>query len=168
MPPLNALESRIATLIASDDFAELIRNMILEKKGRLATWYVQSRAASSLGGSTRPKTHMVSPRMLFGSRRYDINCRDKVIELKFRGDPVKRREVRRDLWFMKYNPRDGAPFPRVWYLFIDGPFGERPRSEDFQRLDTIPYVHWTWSEFLHLTATLNPDWTYSRVIPGTA
>ena len=157
MPPLSAFESRIATLLASDDFAELIRNMILDRKGRLATWYVQSRAAASLGGSTMPKTHMVLPKTLFGSRRYDINLRDKVIELKFRGDPVKKREVRRDLWFMKSNPRDRVPFPSVWYLFIDGPFGERPRSEDFQRLETIPYVHWTWSEFLHFTAKLAPD-----------
>jgi hypothetical protein len=155
MPPLNAAETQIAFQLASDDFEELIRSLILDKKGRLATWYVESRAAAGLGGSTRSKTHMSHPKMLFGSRRYDIDCPGKVIELKFRGDPVKKREVKRDLWFMKSDLRSHSPALVVWYLFIDGPFGEHPRSEDFQRLGkTIPYTHWTWEEFLHSTATI--------------
>jgi hypothetical protein len=153
MPALTAFEDRVATFLASHDFEALIREPTLYKRGRPATWFVQSRAAGFLGGTTGPKTNMSEPRNLFGSRRYDINCRDEVIELKFRGDPVKTREVERDLWFMKHYHRTGAPVLKVRYLFIDGPFGEHPRSQDFQRLGkAIQYLHWTWGEFIHLTA----------------
>ena len=151
MRPLNLMERQIATLLSSQDFDALVRKLIRDKEGGLATRYTEERAAAILGGSTKSKTYVYDTPEDFGYRRYDINASDKTYELKFRRDPVKRGEVKKDLWFRKSAPGKSGQRINVWYLFIDGPFGERTREEDLDRLgEKIPYLHWTWKEFLRL------------------
>jgi hypothetical protein len=150
--PLNRIESEIANLLRSKDFAGLIRGFIRDKEGGLATRYVESRAATFLGGSTKSITHVYDAKRNFGYRRYDINCTDRVFEVKFRGDIVVRWEVEKDLWFRRWHTRNYIPKIDVWYLFIDGPNGEHVRQEDLKRLgNSIPHLHWTWRRFLRLT-----------------
>ncbi len=151
--PLNSTERKIAVLLGAEDFESLVCELIRDKEGGLATRYVEARSAAYLCGSTKSETHTYSPRADYGYRRYDINCRNRVFELKFRGDGVIRYEVRRDLWFRSRRAPNHARRLNVWYLFVDGPFGEHPRKEDFQRLGrSIPYLHWKWGQFLKLSS----------------
>lgn len=150
--PLNRIEHRIATMLTAQDFETLVCELIRSKQGNLATRYVEERAAAYFGGSTRSRTHTYDTPNDFGYRRFDINGPDRLFELKFRGNPISAWEVRKDVWFRSPSSTNLSPRVNLWYLFIDGPSGERPSREDFTRLGSdIPYIHWTWRRFLQLT-----------------